>query len=158
MVWEVALVVLLLVLTVLVILLIPTVVSFYRTLGKLSKTLDELNRELPEILQNIGDITDQTSRASRTLNSVVDNIAEFEHFSARRYRYFLDCSQRYCYKKESFPGRIGCWGFISCRAHVYFGDFPGQVERPDDRPVSIQCNLWNINGLYLQLFIQRNGN
>ena len=78
MVWEVALVVLLLVLTVLVILLIPTVVSFYRTLGKLSKTLDEMNRELPEILHNISDITDQTSQASRTLNSVVDNIAEFE--------------------------------------------------------------------------------
>ncbi len=78
MAWEVALVVLLLVLTVLVILLIPTVVSFYRTLGKLSKTLDELNRELPEILQNIGEITDQTSRASRTLTGVVDNIAEFE--------------------------------------------------------------------------------
>jgi uncharacterized protein YoxC len=78
MAWEVALVVLLLVLTVLVILLIPTVVSFYRTLGKLSKTLDELNRELPEILRNVGDITNQTSQASRTLNGVVDNIADFE--------------------------------------------------------------------------------
>jgi len=78
MAWEVALVVLLLVLTVLVILLIPTVVSLYRTLGKLSKTLDEVNRELPEILRNIGNITDQTSQASRALTGVVDNIAEFE--------------------------------------------------------------------------------
>jgi uncharacterized protein YoxC len=79
MVWEVALVVLLLVLTVFILLLIPTVLSLYKTLGKFSKTLDELNKELPQILNNVGEITNQTSQASRTLNGVVDNIAEFEH-------------------------------------------------------------------------------
>ena len=78
MVWEVALVVLLLVLTVLVILLIPTVVSLFRTLGKLSVTLDELNKGLPEILDNIAEITDHASRVSRKVNHTVNDITDFE--------------------------------------------------------------------------------
>ena len=55
----------------------------------------------------------------------------------------------------SFPGRIGRRGFLGCRAHVYFGNFPGQSERPYDWPVSIQCNLRNFSGFHIQLFIER---
>jgi uncharacterized protein YoxC len=78
MVSEVALVVLLLVLTVFIMFLIPAVFSLFKTLGKLSKTLDNLNQRLPEILDHINEITDQTSRATRKVNNVVGDIAEFE--------------------------------------------------------------------------------
>lgn len=78
MVWEIALVILLLVLTVLVILLIPTVVQFFRTLQKLSKTLDELNRDLPQIMENLEEITDHTSRATRRINHVVGDVVEIQ--------------------------------------------------------------------------------
>jgi len=78
MVWEVALVVLILVLTVLILLLIPTIIRLYRALGKLSVTLDEINRDLPEILDHISEITDHSSRATRKINGVVGDIVEFE--------------------------------------------------------------------------------
>lgn len=78
MVWEVALVVLLLVLTVLVLLLIPTVIRLYQALGKLSVTMDEINRDLPEILDNISEISDHTSRVTKKINGVIGDIAEFE--------------------------------------------------------------------------------
>jgi uncharacterized protein YoxC len=78
MLWEHALVILLLVLTVLVILLIPTVVQFFRTLQKLSKTLDGVNHDLPQILENLEEITGYTTRASRKLNHAVDDIVEVQ--------------------------------------------------------------------------------
>lgn len=78
MVWEIALVILLLVLTVLVILLIPTVVQFYRTLQKLNKSLDEINRDLPQIMENVEEITDYTSRATRRIDHAVDDVVEIQ--------------------------------------------------------------------------------
>jgi len=78
MVWEIALIILLLVLTVLVILLIPTVVQFYRTLQKFNKTLDEINRDLPQIMENLEEITDHTSRATRGIDHAVDDVLEIQ--------------------------------------------------------------------------------
>jgi len=78
MLWEYALVILLLVLTVLVILLIPTVVQFFRTLQKFSKTLDEFNQDLPQIMDNLEEITDYTSRATRKINHAVDDVVDVQ--------------------------------------------------------------------------------
>jgi uncharacterized protein YoxC len=78
MLWEHALVILILVLTVLVILLIPTVVQFLRTLKKLSNTLDEINAELPQILENLEEITSYTTRATRKINHAVDDVVDVQ--------------------------------------------------------------------------------
>ena len=78
MVWEIALVILLLVLTVLAILLIPTVVQFYRTLQKLNKSLDEINRDLPQIMENLEGITDHASRATRRIDHAVDDVVDIQ--------------------------------------------------------------------------------
>jgi predicted PurR-regulated permease PerM len=78
MVWEIALVVLLLVLTVLVILLIPTVVQLFKTLQKFNKTLDEINRDLPQIMENLEEITDHTSRATRRIDHAIDDVVEIQ--------------------------------------------------------------------------------
>jgi predicted PurR-regulated permease PerM len=78
MVWEIALVILLLVLTVLIILMIPTAVQFLRTLQKFNKTLDEVNRDLPQIMEHLEEITDYTARASRRINHAVDDVVEIQ--------------------------------------------------------------------------------
>ena len=78
MLWEHALVILLLVLTVLVILLIPTVVQFFKTLKKISKTLDEVNQELPQIMENLEEITNYTTRATRKINHAVDDVVDVQ--------------------------------------------------------------------------------
>jgi len=78
MVWEIALVILLLVLTVLVILLIPTVLSLLKTLAKISTLTDNINRDLPHILQNIDKLTDQASKASERISGAVGDIVEIE--------------------------------------------------------------------------------
>ena len=78
MVWEIALVILLLVLTVLTILLIPTVVQFFRTLKKFNKTLDEINRDLPQIMANLEEITDHASRTTRRIDHAVDDVVEIQ--------------------------------------------------------------------------------
>jgi len=78
MLWEVALVILLLVLTVLVILLIPTVVRFFRILQKVSKTLDGINRDLPQIMENLEEITDHTARTTRGIDHAVGDVLEIQ--------------------------------------------------------------------------------
>ena len=78
MVWEIALVILLLVLTVLVILLIPTVVQFFRTLKKFSKTLDEINQDLPQIMENLEEITNHASRTTRRIDNAVDDVLDIQ--------------------------------------------------------------------------------
>jgi uncharacterized protein YoxC len=78
MLWENALVILLLVLTVLVILLIPTVVQFYRALKKLNSTIDDVNRDLPQIMENLEEITSYTTRATRKINHAVDDVVDVQ--------------------------------------------------------------------------------
>ena len=78
MLWENALVILILVFTVLIILLIPTVVQFYRTLKKLSHTIDEINKELPPIMENLEEITSYTTRATRKINHAVDDVVDVQ--------------------------------------------------------------------------------
>jgi len=78
MLWEYALVILILVLTVFVILLIPTVVQFFRTLQKFSKTLDEVNQDLPQIMDNLEEITDYTSRTTRKINNAVGDVMDVQ--------------------------------------------------------------------------------
>jgi predicted PurR-regulated permease PerM len=78
MLWEVALVILLLVLTVLVILLIPTVVRFFRMLQKVNKTLNEINRNLPQIMENLEEITDHTVRTTRGIDHAVGDVLEIQ--------------------------------------------------------------------------------
>jgi len=78
MVWEIALVILLLVFTVLAILLIPTVVQFYRILHKFNNTLNEINRDLPQIMENLEEITDHASRATRRIDHAVDDVVDIQ--------------------------------------------------------------------------------
>ena len=83
MLWEFALVILLLVLTVLVILLIPTVVRFFRILHKLNTTLDDINQDLPKIMENLEEISDHTARATRGIDRALGDILEIQQkFSA----------------------------------------------------------------------------
>ena len=78
MLWEHALVILLLVLTVLVILLIPTVVQFYRALKKFNQTIDDVNHDLPQIMENLEEITSYTTRATRKINHAVDDVVDVQ--------------------------------------------------------------------------------
>ena len=78
MVWEIALVVLLVALSVLVILIIPAVLNLMKTLSKLSDTLDTVNKELPDILADVSEITYQASKTSERLHDAVDDIAQLE--------------------------------------------------------------------------------
>jgi len=78
MLWEDALVILLLVLTVLVILLIPTVVRFFRILHKFNKTLDEINRDLPQIMENLEEISTHTARTTRGIDHAVSDVLEIQ--------------------------------------------------------------------------------
>ena len=76
--WEVALVMLLLVLTVLALLLIPTILDLKRALSKISILAENLNHDLPDILHNISRISGQASRAGEKLGDAVEDLVEIE--------------------------------------------------------------------------------
>ncbi len=78
MVWEMALVLLMLVFIVLVIILIPVVLELRKTLSKIAKLADNLNHDLPEILDNVRHISGNTTRATDKLNEVIVDVVDFE--------------------------------------------------------------------------------
>jgi len=78
MVWEMALVLLILVSIVFIIMLIPTVLELRKTLSRLSNLAENVNKDLPEILNNIKEISDNTSHTTDKINAVVSDVAEFE--------------------------------------------------------------------------------
>lgn len=78
MVWEYALVVLLLVLSFLVILLVPMVMNMNRAIKKFSATLETLNKDLPDIMYDISEITYRASKATEAMNNTIDDIVEIE--------------------------------------------------------------------------------
>lgn len=78
MVWEIALVILLLSLTVFVFLLIPTIIQFRQSLKKINETLDIVNNDLPEVMSGVSDITKSLSAASGKIETAVNDLSEIE--------------------------------------------------------------------------------
>jgi uncharacterized protein YoxC len=79
MVWEMALVLLILVAIVFLILLIPAVLELRKTLSRLSTLAENVNKDLPEILYNVRNISQNTTTATEKISTVVSDIAEFEN-------------------------------------------------------------------------------
>ena len=69
--WELALVMLLLVLSVLVIYLIPAIINFNRLVKKISKTADVLNDDLPDILYDVSEITYNASHTTKSIGKTI---------------------------------------------------------------------------------------
>ncbi|MGD9898332.1 MAG: hypothetical protein AB7T22_04305 [Calditrichaceae bacterium] len=78
MVWEIALVILLLSLTVLVFLLIPTIIQLKQFLKNVNGTLDVVNKDLPEVMSSVSEIAKSLSAASVKVESAVSDLAEIE--------------------------------------------------------------------------------
>jgi len=78
MVWEIALIILLLVASVFIILLIPTILELRKTLSRITTLANNLNSELPEILTNVTRITEHVNSASDKINYAVDDLVEVE--------------------------------------------------------------------------------
>jgi uncharacterized protein YoxC len=78
MVWEMALILLILVTIVFIILLIPAVLELRKTLSRLSVLSENINKDLPEILNNVRSISENTTQATNKIGAVVSDVAEFE--------------------------------------------------------------------------------
>lgn len=78
MLWEYALVFMLISLTILIILAIPVLLNIRTTLSRLNKTLGTVNKDLPEIMVNVRDISKSLTGTTEKIKNAVDDIAELE--------------------------------------------------------------------------------